>query len=49
MYLNSFGEFINDFYNDNYLLNKIELEKSVQKFIDMTFRKKTLIINSIQN
>ena len=40
VYLNDFGEYIKDYYfNDNYILNKIELEKGIQMFIDMTFRK----------
>ena len=40
VYLNSFGEYIKDYYqNDNYVLNKVELEKGIQLFIDMTFRK----------
>ena len=39
VYLNDFGEYIKDYYfNDNYILNKVELEKGIQNFIDMTFR-----------
>ena len=41
VYLNSFGEYIKDYYlNYNYILNKVELKKAIQKFIDMSFRKK---------
>ena len=50
LYLNAFGEYIDEkCYYDNYLLNKIEYEKSTQIFIDLTFRKKLPIINSLQN
>ena len=46
VYLNSFGEYVkNDYLNDNYVLNKIELDKSIQKFIDMTYRKKGIKIH----
>ena len=39
VYLNSFGEYIKDFNSvDNYVLNKVELDKSIQIFIDMTYR-----------
>ena len=45
VYLNNFGEYVKDNYlNDNYVLNKIELDKSIQKFIDMTYRKKGIKI-----
>ena len=48
VYLNSFGEYRKDYYlNDNYLLNKVEFEKSVQQFIDMTYRKNVGRIGSI--
>ena len=41
VYLNSFGEYIKDYYlNDNYILNQMELKRAVQKFNDMSFRKK---------
>ena len=41
VYLNSFGEYIKDYYlNDNYILNQVELKKAIQKFIDVSFRKK---------
>ena len=47
VYLNSFGEFINEHYlNDNYILNKIELNKGIQNFIDISFRKKGVIIDN---
>ena len=50
LYLNAFGEHIDEkYYYDNYLLNKIEFEKSIQIFIDLTFRKKLPIINSLEN
>ena len=40
IYLNSFGETLNDNYlNDEYKLNKEELNKGINKFIDMTFRR----------
>ena len=48
VYLNSFGEYRKDYYlNDNYLLNKVEFEKSIQQFIDLTYRKKVSKIDSI--
>ena len=41
IYLNSFGEYIKNYYNnDKYILNEIELQKGIQKFIDLTFRTK---------
>ena len=40
VYLNSFGEYIDYYLNDNYVLNKNGLEKSIQTFIDLTFRKR---------
>ena len=50
VYLNSYGEYRKDYYlNDNYLLNKVELEKSIQQFIDMTYRKKVSKIPSINS
>ena len=40
VYLNSFGEYIKDYdENEKYILNKSELQKSIQIFIDITFRK----------
>ena len=40
IYLNSFGETLKDKYlNDEYKLNKEELNKGINKFIDMTFRR----------
>ena len=48
VYLNSFGECVNeDYTNESYILNKVELEKAIQMYIDMTFRKKKFKINSI--
>ena len=47
-YLNSFGECVNvDYANESYILNKVELEKAIQMYTDMTFRKKEFKINSI--
>jgi hypothetical protein len=41
LYLNEFGEYVNNEYlNDNYILNKVGLNQNIQKFIDMTYRKK---------
>ena len=41
IYLNSFGEYAKGYdLNNNYILNRIELEKAIQIFIDMTYRKK---------
>ena len=40
IYLNSFGEPVNGYnLNGNYILNKKELEKSIKKFIELTYRK----------
>ena len=42
IYLNNFGEHMKDRYylNDDYVLNKNELKKAINKYIDLTFRKK---------
>ena len=41
VYLNDFGETIRDYYmNDKYKLNRDELKKGINIFIDMTYRKK---------
>ena len=41
VYLNSFGESINGSdLNENYMLNNKEFEKSIKKFIDLTYREK---------
>ena len=41
VYLNSFGEYMNfNDFNNNYILNRIELDRSIQIFIDISFRKK---------
>ena len=41
VYFNSFGEFANDDnLNESYVLNKVELQKGIQNFIDVTNRKK---------
>ena len=48
VYLNSFGEFMNDYvFKNNYILNKVELDKSIQIFIDMSFRKRLNKLKSI--
>jgi len=48
VYLNSFGEYPKGYdLNGNFTLNQSELDKSIQIFIDMIFRKKGMIINSI--
>ena len=48
VYLNSFGEYPKGFdLNGNYTLSHSELEKSIQIFVDMTFRKKGYKILSI--
>ena len=48
VYINSYGEYVNNYYlNDNYILNKLELEKSIQIFLDLTYRKQTNIILNI--
>ena len=48
VYINSFGEYPKGYdLNGNYTLNHSELDKSVQIFIDMTFRKKGYKIYSI--
>ena len=40
VYLNSFGEYMSDFdFKNNYILNRIELDKSIQIFIDISHRK----------
>ena len=45
VYMNDFGETLkNNYLNDEYKLNKAELKKGIMKFIDMTYRKKTLKI-----
>ena len=50
VYVNDFGECSTEYYlTDNYILNKIGLEKGIQMFIDMTFRKKSPKIPSILN
>ena len=47
IYLNSFGEHVQDnCLIDSYILNKTELEKSKQIFIDLVFRKKSMRFNS---
>ena len=47
VYLNNFGEHVQDnCLIDSYILNKIELEKSKQIFIDLVFRKKSMRFNS---
>jgi len=41
VYLNSFGEHPKgDTLKGNFILNQSELDKSIQMFVDMTFRKK---------
>ena len=42
IYLNNFGEYLNDKYylNDDYVLNKNELKKAITEYIDLNFRKK---------
>ena len=41
IYSNDFGETIKEkFGNEKYKLNKVELEKGIKNFIDMTFRTK---------
>ena len=49
-YLDDFGECADnqEFLDDNYILNKIELEKGIQIFIDMTYRKKEAKISSVK-
>ena len=48
VYLNSFGEYItNSELNNNYILNKIELNKSIQIFIDVAYRKKGFKVRSL--
>ena len=48
VYLNSFGEYPKGYdLNGNFTLNHSELDKSIQIFVDMTFRKKGNKINSI--
>jgi len=48
VYLNSFGEYPKGYdLNGNFTLNQSELDKSIQIFIDMIFRKKGMLINSI--
>ena len=48
VYLNSFGEYAQDnCLIGNYILNKIELEKAKQLYIDLTFRKKSMRFNSL--
>ena len=50
VYLNSFGEYINESsLNSNYILNQVELDKSIKLFIDLTYRKKGYRINSLSN
>ena len=42
VYMNDFGETMKDNYlSDEYKLNRDELKKAIQKFIDMTYRKKS--------
>ena len=45
VYLNSFGEYMSDYdFKNNYILNRIELNKSIQIFIDISHRKQKLKI-----
>ena len=40
IYLNNYGEFLNNkCLNEDYKLNKVELEKGILKYMEMTFRK----------
>ena len=42
VYVNDFGETMKVFnLSDEYKLNKDELKKAIQKYIDMTYRKKS--------
>ena len=45
VYLNSFGEYLNNDLNESYVLNKVELEKGIQNYIDMTYRKNKFKLN----
>ena len=48
IYLNSFGEYKKESYlTSEFILNKIELEKAINSFIDMTFRQRTYRILNI--
>ena len=50
IYMNEFGESLkNNFMNDEYKLNKDELNKGIMKFNDMTYRKKVMKIYEIRN
>ena len=47
VYLNSFGESPEGYnLNGNYLLNKKELENSIKKYIELTYRKKSFQIGN---
>ena len=49
-YMNDFGEALkNNYLSDEYKLNKVELNKGIMKFIDMTYRRNYQKINFINH